>query len=217
MQSTNVKNLSRGYIFHPGHSCFGYEQVDVMLAAKTTLEHFDPEKMRVNIGAGRSVQTLDIHHPWRMAHEYPVIAGRIILTDRVHKQVEVFTLGGQLTITSQPEQTCCTFTSEAPFLDLVTDHSVSTLLANEIEILLAERRAARNFRLSGEFDNLLLGIPPQTLYTVCLRAINEKFKVYHGFSDPVMQHFKHQLALEIDRLHREGLWPDTLPQLEDLI
>lgn len=217
MQNVNAKKPSRGYLFHPGRSCFGYEQVDVILTAKPTQEHFDPEKVHVNVGTGRSVQAVDIHHPWRAAHEYPVVAGRIILSDRVKKHVEIFTLGGRLTINDQPEKTTCIFTSTTPFLDLISGHSVSTLLANEIEILLAERRAVRNFRISSEFDNLLLAIDPLLLYTCSLHIIREKFKQYPYYYDPVVQHFKHQLNQEIDRLRLDNVWPNNLPKIEELI
>ncbi|MCB8983721.1 MAG: hypothetical protein H6659_07860 [Ardenticatenaceae bacterium] len=217
MQNFIVPTPSRGYLFHPGHSHFGYEQVDVTLTTEPTQEHFDPEKVHLYVGSGRSVQSLDIHHPWHLAADYPIIAGRIILTDRRQKHVEVFTLGGQMTITGQPEQTKCVFTSPAPFMDLITGHSVSTLLVNEIEILLAERRAARNFRISGEFDNLLLAVDPLTLYTCCLHHIREKFKHYPIYYDHVLQHFRYLLQLEIEQLQSDDLWPDHMPELAELI
>jgi len=206
----------RGYMFHPGPSLLGYEQVDVLLAAKPTHEHFDPEKAHILVGSGRNVQSLDLYHPWRQAREYPVVAGRIVLTDRVQKQVAIFTFGGQLTVTDQADHTHCVFNSTAPFLDLVTVHSVPTLLANEAEILLAQRRAARNLRI-GEFDQLLLQIEPLALYTCCLAHIQAKFRQYPNYYDPLVQHFKHQLNLEIERLQLAGVWPAKVPQLGELI
>ncbi len=212
-----VMDPKLGYNFYPGPSQFGGEKFDALLSSKPTQTHFDPEKLQVQVGAMRGVQWLEIHHPWRQAVDYRVCPGRILLSDRLQKRVEVFTLGGQLHISNDETHTHCVFTSSAPFLDLVTSQSLSTLLANEVEILLARQRAARNLRLSGEFDALLLQIEPQALYICCLSQIREKFKRYPAYNDSIMQHFKHRLELEISRLDDEGVWPSVVPELGALI
>ncbi len=206
-----------GYIFHPHGSHFGDTPLEVILRAHPTGHHFDPEKIHVEVGVVRGVQMLDIHHPWRQGDEYTLCPGRIFITDRFRKTLEVFTFGGQLTIRSHNEVTRCEFDSPAPFLELTGTHTVPTLLANEVEILLAQRRAAHNFRLPGEFDALLLTVAPLTLYASCLQAIEPRFAHYPAGSDAVIQHFKHLLPREIARLHGAGLWPEDVAGLEELI
>jgi hypothetical protein len=206
-----------GYIFHPNGSHFGDTPLEVILRAHPTGHHFDPEKIHVEVGVGRGVQMLDIHHPWRQGDEYTLCPGRIFITDRYHKCLEVFTFGGQLTIRTHDELTHCEFDSPAPILELTGTHTVPTLLANEVEILLAQRRAARNLHAAGEFDGLLVALEPLTFYASCLQAIQQRFAHYRHGGDPVIQHFKHLLHLEITRLHHAGLWPAEVAALEKLI
>jgi hypothetical protein len=206
-----------GYIFHRGQSQFGYEQFDVFLTDKPSEQHFDPDEICVMLGTARGAHPMEISHPWQQAPAYQVCAGRIVVADRFHKRVEVFTLGGQVTINTEREHTECIFTSPAPFLDMTTGHSVATLLSNEIEILLAQRRAAHNFHFPNEFDTLLLKVDPLIFYACCLETVREKFAHLPYYHDPVVQHLKHQLHLEIDRLQQEGQWPQTLPELNSLI
>jgi hypothetical protein len=206
-----------GYIFHPHGSHFGDAPLEVILRARPTGHHFDPEKIRLEVGAPRGVQMLDIHHLWRQGQEYFLCPGRIFITDRYQKCLEVFTFGGHLTIRPEADTTHCQFDSPAPILELTGTHTVPTLLANEVEILLAQRRAARNLRVVGEFDGLLVALEPLTFYASCLQAIQPRFAHYRHGGDPVIQHFKHLLHLEITRLHDAGLWPAEVAALEELI
>ncbi|MBK8989346.1 MAG: hypothetical protein IPM39_25345 [Chloroflexi bacterium] len=216
--TTNTRtNVPLGYIFHPGPSHFGSAGFDAILTTKPTQQHFDPDYLHVTAGAARGTQRLEIHHPWRLADHYAVCAGRILLSDRFKKCVEVFTFGGQLTIVTSEEQTLCTFASAAPFLDLVTSHSVTTLFTNEVEILLAQRRAARNLHVSGEFDAILLRLDPLLLYVSCLAEIRQKFKLYPAHDDQVVQRFKYRIEQEIGRLQQEGLWPAHIPKPAEII
>ena len=214
-----------GYLFHHSPSHFGDGQLDVYLREKPTLAHFDPEKVHVIVGAPRSVQTLDIHHPWRLGSRYQVCPGHIKISDRVQKRINVFTFGGQVQITAVstsprqtvPDQTLCQFTSPAPFLELTDGNPVTLMLADEIDILLAEQRARLNPRTTADFDSKLLPIDPLELYICCLNLLQNKFARIANIYDSTWQHFKRNLKLEIGRLQRENSWPASTFTLTELI
>ncbi len=206
-----------GYVFISGSSCFGDEQLDVFLRQEPTQEHFDPEKIHLKVSTPRGVQSLDIHHPWRQAGENRLCAGHIRVFDRYQKFIDIFSFGGRLQITAVLDKTTCTITSPAPLLELTAGNSTDILLANEIDILLAQQRARINPRFPAEFDGKLAVIEPWDFYVSCLSALRNKFAYNAIYSDPTRQRFKHQLNLEIARLQHENRWPSSIPTLAELI
>jgi hypothetical protein len=215
MNTVSEKNL--GYLFHHGPSYFGDGPFDVLLSGKPTREHFDPEKVHIIAGAPRGVQSLDIHHPWRLAKQYQVCSGHIQISDRYQKRIHVFTFGAQVRITAVTNHTLCQFTSPAPFLELTDGSSVTLMLANEVDILLAEQRARLNPRTPADFDSKLITIDPLLLYASCLNVIQDKFARITYIPDSTCRHFKHDLNLEITRLMRENSWPTHIPTLAECI
>lgn len=209
------KNL--GYLFHHGPSHFGDGPLDVFLREEPTLAHFDPEKVHIVAAAPRGVQSLDIHHPWRLGDHFQVCAGHIKISDRVQKRINVFTFGGWVRITAVSDHTLCQFTSPAPFLELTDGSPVTLMLANEIDILLAQQRARLNPRTTADFDSKLILVDPMLLYLSCLQAFQHKFNRTDCFSDSTCRHFKHDLNLEIARLQRENSWPSSIPSLVELL
>ncbi len=206
-----------GYVFFSGQSCLGDGPLDVILREKPTQAHFDPEKIHVIVNAQRGVQTLDIHHPWRLGTTHQVCAGHIRISDRFQKRINVFTFGGQLRITAVADHTLCQFTSPAPFLELTDGCPTTLLFANEIDILLAKERARLNPRTAGDFDAKLIAVDPLQLYICCLNTIQSTFAHDQHFSGVTWQHFKHELNLEITRLKRENNWPSSISTLAELI
>jgi hypothetical protein len=88
------------------------------------------------------------------------------------------------------------------------------LLAVEVEVELARRRAARLADLEV-YENRLAAADPLTLYTACLKTLREK-----------LEHFPHRemhndfvdfLCAEMRTLHRAGLWPSRAIELDELI
>ena len=212
-----ITNSNLGYLFHPGQSQFGDGQLDVMLRMEPTQEHFDPERVHVVVGAPRGVQSLDIHHPWRLAKQYQVCAGHIRISDRYKKSINVFLFGGQVEITAVADYTICQFTSPAPLLELTDGSTVTLMLANGVDVLLAEQRARLNLRNAGDFGSKLIAVRPFLLYTSCLNTIHAKFDHIHFLSDSIQRRFKHELKLEIARLKHENNWPSSIQTLSELV
>ncbi|MEA3439812.1 MAG: hypothetical protein U9R58_05985 [Chloroflexota bacterium] len=86
------------------------------------------------------------------------------------------------------------------------------ILANEIAILLAKRRAEELPDLRS-YSKGLVSTDPLVLYCACLKALKEKFNdFYYSYSEsPSMFAFFNFLTTEIDSLHAENLWPNHVP------
>ncbi len=148
----------------------------VRLRSAPTGQHFDPEQARVPVlSPGGGLETLKIVHPWQGQSNYQAIPGRFILHDRLGKVVEAFTFGGELRIESDESVTTCTIHSEAPILALAGGQTVIEVLAEEVEILLAEQQA-RWVHNPEVFEQKLAALKPLDFYSACLITLREKFK-----------------------------------------
>ena len=214
-----------GYIFYPGPSQFGEERFDVVLRHEPTKKHFDPEKVHLKVNTPRGVQVLDIHHPWRPMGKTQLCLGHIRVIDRYQKFIDVFSFGGMVEITavttgsshSVTDKTTCIITSPAPLLELTAGNSTAILLANEIDVQLAQLRARLNPRFPAEFDGKLAVIEPLDFYVSCLSELRKKFAYNSIYFDPTRQRFKHKLNLEIARLQHDNNWASSIPTLAELI
>jgi hypothetical protein len=125
----------------------------------------------------------------------------VIIEDRIGKAVEAFTYGGSLEIDTNEERTLCTLVSPASILDLsaeddsLTRLPVTHLLAQETEILLAERRAAWAHN-PEQYDRRLAGSDPASLYAACLQAILEKYRRFPTAGDDLTRRFLQALKVE---------------------
>jgi len=214
-----------GYIFYPGQSHFGDERVDVILRREPTNKHFDPERIHLKVRAHRGVQSWDIRYPWRQTDETQLCTGHIRVFDRYQKFIDVFSFGGKVKITAVStgsrtavsHKITCIITSLAPLLELTAGNSTAILLANEIDIQLAQLRARLNPRFPAEFDGKLAGIEPLDIYVSCLSELRKKFTYNTIYFNPTRQRFKHKLNLEIARLQHDNSWPSSILTLAELI
>ena len=215
----NSMESEYGYYFHsreystsPGHPRF-----DVLLRSVPTGKHFDPEKLSLAIASEhRCTGLLKVNHPWPGQEQYRACAGRVILQDRKGKKVEAFTFGGDLRIESEEMLTVCVLTSPAPILERTGPSSIPELLAEETEIIFAERRADREPDHST-FKDRLAAADPFTLYCTCLESLKEKFERYPPREDEFIQQFVHFLNTEIKTLHELDKWPVSLPTISDVL
>ncbi len=205
-----------GYVFHPANSCFGGTRFDVIMHAQPTQRHYDPEKVQATIVRQSGTETVHLHCTTSPG-QYRLCPGRIVLTDRVGKQVAAFCFGGELHIIHQPPETICVFQSAAPILDMTVYHSTDALLAKEVEILLAQRRAAWNPQQPHRFDQHIAQVDPAVLFAACLEALVAKFATFPHVSDPVHRQFVHDVQQEIKGWQQDGRWPAPLPPLADLL
>lgn len=212
-----MTELDLGYIFYPGPSQFGEERLDVVLRREPTNKHFDPEKVHLKVNTSRSVQVLDIHHPWQPMGKTQLCLGHIRVIDRYQKFIDVFSFGGWVEITAVSDKTTCIITSPTPLLELTAGNTTAILLANEIDVQLAQLRARLNPRFPAEFDGKLAVIEPLDFYISCLSELRKKFAYNSIYQDPTRQRFKHKLNLEIARLQHDNSWPSSILTLAELI
>jgi hypothetical protein len=209
-----------GYDFHPGTAGRypGHPQLDIFLREKPTLRHFDPRRVQLEVSPGNGrVETLIITHPWTGQGQYRVCAGRIYIDDRKRKRIEAFSCGGQLEISAQHDVTVCQLTSTTPIFDLTDSDSLSTAIASEIEVLLAERRADWDPKHPHTFEQHLATVVPLELYARCLVALHERFAPYLDHHDHLYHQLVHFVIAERTFLQETGQWPPILPSLTELL
>ena len=202
---------------HHDQPCF--RQLDIVMHDKPTLRHYDPESAQFTVTSTiYGFEVLKIHHPGRREANYHVIPSSVIIRDRVDKVIVAFTFGGTLHIVTDEECTRCTLKSTAPILPMIVRSSDMMMLADEVKILLAERREVWDEEHPRTaFEEQLAAVDPFVLYLSCLDSLQEKFSY---FPNPVPEHmrrFNHFLKNEIDALHEQRLWPTYVPSLSKLL
>jgi hypothetical protein len=90
------------------------------------------------------------------------------------------------------------------------------VLAEEAEILLAQRRSAWLPGLE-DYEQRLIHARPGVLYAACLQALHERFHSLRQSGEQTAQDFCSFLHAEIAALEAQGDWPLVLPRLEDLL
>lgn len=208
-----------GYLFYPPaqEHAPGHSRLDVFIREHPTGRHFDPESAQAMVVAGDGcAAVITVRHPWPHFAEYRLCAGRITVADRKGKEMEAFTFGGKLLIEPQKAVTRCALASDAPIIHLIDSFSVEGLLAEETEVLLAERRAAW-LADADTYERRLSALEPLTLYVVCLKALDEKFAHSHGSDEDHRHRFLHFLRAEQQRLSDVRSWPGRVAGVEDVL
>ncbi len=205
-------NEHLGYTFHPpleAHA-IGYSQLDVVIRPAPTGEHLDPESVACHIAADGRSSRLHVAHPWLQELTYRVCLGEIDIEGMRHEHVTAFTFGGALRIDSYSQRTLCQIVSPAPLLEHARQTpTLSEQVIEEVQILIAERRAAQND--DDAFELKLAAADPLQLYHACLGALQEKFAHFTATHD-AQRHFK-QFLTDATR----SLKDETIPALSDLL
>lgn len=198
-----------GYWFSPPRrqSEPGYSRLDIVLREIPTEKHFDPEQVRVIVALQNGGEYRTIEHPWSGEKSLRICAGPIDIMGQRDKRLEVFTFGGDLSIDVHERATNLIFTSPAPILKVRTMESEASLLAQEAEILIAERSAALE-KTPGEFDRRLISANPIILYRAILHAILIRFQELHGSVSEAQFHLRHVLSEEARYLEETLNLPD---------
>lgn len=214
-----LDKLDFGYDFQPADADRfpGHPQLDIVLRDEPTQRHFDPEQVHFDIAHSGRVEALTVSHPWTGPRQFRVCAGRIYIDDRKQKRVEAFSFGGSLEITAKPDLTLCRLTSTAPIFDLVDLDSLSTAIATEAEVLLAERRADWDPKHPHTFEQHLATAVPLELYACCMVALHEKFVPHLEHYDHVYNDLVQFVAGEIKFLQESGQWPAIVPPLAEIL
>jgi hypothetical protein len=175
-----------GYTFSPGRRTSepGFSSLKIVICIKPSELHFDPKSVSLDVfSQANGVNRLTIHQGGAPGSQYQVMAGPVHIEDKIGKVVTAFCFGGDLTIdASDPECTICTLSSPAPILGNFSEHSVARILAEETQILLAERRSAWEGK-EDEYERRLGSIEPLSLYFACLVSLQERLKKTHLVND----------------------------------
>ena len=218
-KTNNQPELKFGYLFTPPESSHapGGSRLDIFINENPTEHHFDPEKLHLRVKSNeRSIESLTIRHPWVFVPAYQALAGTIEATDRNGKKEEAYTFGGSLKIESQNTFTVCTLESPAPILKISSAGQIPMLFIEEIEILLAGRRAALLSK-PHLYETRLMDADPFKLYLACLNALIDKFERSHHKGILRISEFLNFLHVEGKRLKDGGLTALLVPALEEIL
>jgi len=206
-----------GYMFFPGRRTSepGFSSLKIVICKKPSGLHFDPKSVRLNVySQATGVNSLTIHHGAGSVGQYRVVAGLVHIEDKIGKTVDAVCFGGNLTIdTNDPECTICTLSSPAPILGDYSEHSVACILAEETEILLAERRSAWDGK-EDEYERRLGAVEPLMLYFACLVSLQEHIKKIHMLNEEESYRLLSVIRAE---LQQSAMTPGELESLEDIL
>jgi hypothetical protein len=199
---------------HPGH-----RRLTVVLRPHPTERHYDPELAEWPIVTLLGeLDRLAVFHPWPMSGEYRAAPGRVVLTDRKRKVVEAFTFGGTLQLEASAGLVVARLESPAPILPLLPPHDVAELLADEVEILIARRRAHWDeARQPYALDEHLARVDPLSLFQACLVELQRLFAATPAIFHDTQRRLAHYLRQELAALEQAGHRPHHLPPLEKLL
>ena len=196
----------------PGGCC-----LDIVIFETPTGQHFDPHYVTVTAKTENGLETVRFHHPWEFHQAYQLCAGMVEMVDRRGEKEKAFTFGGQVSLKVQPDWTQLTLESTAPIFEISEVNSLKWLWVDEVEILLAEGRAA--FTGSRyEFEQRLADADPSALYAACLEALIQRFETL-ALSSRELQitRLLHALQAEKRRLIESGQMAKLPPVLEKIL
>lgn len=208
-----------GYVLYPPrrHSEPGYPRMDVNLCTVPSELHFDPERIDVETCGHYGIENFTITHPWHNEKYYQIPAGYIHMEDRLNKVIEAFTFGGYVDIGSINNCTRCSFYSTAPILLSYQEQTPASIFIDEVEILLAERRAASSDHIE-KYNQDLCQADPLTLYYACLKAVRDRLNHISRHQDEYSTRLIHIIKDELSYLEEASIQrPDTHRKLEDLL
>lgn len=208
-----------GYIFYPPAQLTdpGHPRLDIILLPDPTGRHFDPDRVALPVWSlNGTVGYLEISHPGINTDHQRVLAGKIIIEDRAGKCIEAFSFGGELQVLSDDEKTVCIYTSPAPILTWRNQSSIEYLLIQEVEIILAERRAAW-LNDTDHYEARLARVSPIDLFYACLATLRKKFTHYPIAGAELLQKFVHYLKAESLDLQETYHLPVDFPSIDELL
>jgi len=218
------KEYNLGYRFYPKlypHSA-GYPRLDITIVKIPSERHFDPDEVQLLVFSSadghrlQRIEHLKVFHPWPYQSSYQVAPGMIMISDRKDKKVEAFSFGGILQINVGDENTRCVIESDAPIIEINLVNRTVMELVEEVEIILAKRRAIWAHD-EKKFEALLAKIPPLQLYTTCIEELIVQLKHTFGHDISNTQDLYQFIVAEKKGLMTEGLWPEKVPSISEII
>jgi hypothetical protein len=207
-----------GYQFYPREDGgdIGYTRLDVVLRREPTEEHFDPEEFQLAVLSKHDgIDHLRIHHPWTGELNYRACVGHAHFRDRKQKIVNIYTFGGSLSFDSSKRQTACILTSPAPILRLENITSIEFLLAQETDILMAEKAIASGTSWMALHEKAA-GMGPLLFYRACLVSLEKKYRDFVHKELEHIQEFYNFIKREMENLEKLEGGATHLPDLDEL-
>ena len=208
-----------GYSLAPSPHPYAPGQHVLLVAMREipTEMHFDPESIQLRMGeTGDTLNwsTIRLKYPLHGVRQAGL--GRVIVSDRVEKQVEFFTYGGTLEATHGHDKVVYALRSPAPILEIDLElQDFSAQLAFETEVLLGEAQAQWHGNEQG-FARRLAQLDPARCYLAAVHSILSHYEHNRRLSNGF--HLFHMaLAKEREQLVEMGLWPADAARLEDLL
>jgi hypothetical protein len=201
-----------GYYLLPGHhpNSPGHSGLLVAIREHPTRMHYDPETIQLRFAdqTDDHWETLTLHS--NMNSSRRVMAGRIIISDRVDKRVEFFCYGATIETVTTPHEVIYTMGSTAPVLEL-TDRTDSTanLIAAEAESIIATWRAESGLGEEDAFTTLA-GSEPLILYGLTIRALVRHYARWKGLRDGHRLTYD-TLIGERKWVQESGFWVNAIP------
>ncbi len=213
-----------GYRFVPERypQSIGHPKLEINILCDPSEQHFDPKIVRIPIFTSmknphpHQIEQLRLYHPWVYQHEYRMAPGLISLSDRKDKTIKVFTFGGSVTIDSDENCTTCLIQSDAPIIEVTRAKPAVMRFVEEVEIILAERRAVWVEDLTG-FEARLEEVPVSLLYAIFLKELAEKSDEEQGNASFPGREFINIIEGERDNLKSTGRWPEEVPSVLDIL
>ena len=199
-------------------------RLEVHLSDSPTFEHFDPEQIEltVKLPSGTAMPQLEemvLGHPWTGSETYEVCCGHIFISDRTGKKVDAFTFGGTGYVHKEKTWTTVVFDSPAPIFEVTPINLVVDLFVDEVEILLAMRRAAglkRHSHTHGYEERLGLAAP-MDLYLACLQEVEKRLGHHNaGVSEKEMR-LRSAIRAELQGLKEAGIWLGDEKMLAEVV
>ena len=199
----------------------GIAGLKVYLSGAPQPRAFDAARLRLPVIQQDELQELEIGQPWiplAGGNQARLAAGKFSLHDHADHVQYGISLGGQVEISSQDNLTVCTLQSTAPIFLLQDDpEGPDVLLADELETLLARRRAA--WGLEEEiFTRRMLTADPLHLLGTCLETIEARLKriLAHSQDDQYASIVHYIDHIRLTLVHA-GKWPEVVPAIDDLL
>lgn len=205
------------YKFHPNRRAGspGYPGLEIVLRDSNKAGPHDLKQAKLWVGKSEgAAEMVTLSHSCCFTKQH-ICVGNIALQLWTDERVVAFTFGGDLQVQQHKDKTLISLTSSAPILLLNKFNRISTILANEAAILIAEIRAEELPDLSV-YINKITCIDPLELYCACLKSLKVKFTQSFRPITPSLVTFSRFLTTEIDSLHVANLWPNRVTDLFEL-
>lgn len=219
--AANGSDLGYVFRFRRYNHAPGCSRLDIVIHDRPTGRHFDPERVVVSVASAQpshmGIEHLTIRHRWQGRSSYRPCACPLRMIDRYNKVEVAFTFGGTLIIRADDDKTSLTLISPVPILHVTSacNPPAASLLAIEMQVLLARRRAAWLYKDPAEFERRLARAAPGELYRCCIEAIRGGFMTCPQSDGYGIVNFRHFLRSELAYL---AAHQDSLPQsLADLL